>query len=280
MGCDVEPRQRLEILAPAILGRPRVDVTLRISGLFRDVFPQQIALFHAAAQAVAARDDETRQPACAGEAAPRVFGAAPGAYGTGVARAALGGDWERRDDLGEAYLAATGFAYDGGEARETDAFRRKVAEAQAFVHVQDMAGQDVLDSDAFAEHEGGFAAAAAALGAKPALYHLDATDPEAPKARPLAQEIARVAPGARDQSGWLKGQMRHGFRGAAEIAETVDNLFASRPPPTPSPTAISICCSTPSAATTRCARSSSAPTRRPPPPSPTASPRRCSAASG
>jgi len=213
-----------EVLAPAVLGRPRVDVSLRVSGLFRDVFPAQIALFHEAAQAAAARVDETDNPLRGREGA-RVFGAAPGAYGTGVARAALGGDWERRDDLGAAYLAATGFAYDGGEAQATSAFREKVAEAQAFVHVQDMAGQDVLDSDAFAEHEGGFAAAAAALGAKPALYHLDATDPQAPRARPLAQEIARVLRARATSPVWLKGQMRHGFRGAAEIAETVDNLY-------------------------------------------------------
>jgi cobaltochelatase CobN len=215
-----------EVLAPAVLGRPRVDVTLRISGLFRDVFPEQVTLFHAAAEAVAAREDETAEDnPLRGGASARVFGAAPGAYGTGVARAALSGDWERRDDLGEAYLAATGFAYSGGEAQATGAFREKVAEAQAFVHVQDMAGQDVLDSDAYPEHEGGFAAAAAALGSKPALYHLDATDPQAPKARTLTQEIARVVRARATSPVWLKGQMRHGYRGAAEIAETVDNLY-------------------------------------------------------
>ena len=215
-----------EVLTPAALGRPRVDVALRISGLFRDVFPQQIALFHAAAEAVAARDDETAEEnPLRGGAPARVFGAAPGAYGTGVARAGLAGNWQSRDDLGEAYLAATGFAYEGGEARESSEFRDKAAQAQAFVHVQDMAGQDVLDSDAFAEHEGGFAAAAAALGARPALYHLDASDPAAPKARPLAQEIARVVRARAISPVWLKGQMRHGFRGAAEIAETVDNLY-------------------------------------------------------
>jgi cobaltochelatase CobN len=93
------------------------------------------------------------------------------------------------------------------------------------VHVQDMAGQDVLDSDAFAEHEGGFAAAAASLGATPAMYHLDATRPDAPKARTLAREVARVLRARATNPIWLKGQMRHGARGAAEIAETVDNLY-------------------------------------------------------
>ena len=214
-----------EVLAVAALGRPRVDVTLRISGLFRDVFPDQIALFHAAAEAVAARDDEGADNPLSGTAPERVFGAAPGCYGTGVARAALRGDFESRDDLGETYLAATRFVYGSSEARETPAFRAKAAKAQAYVHVQDMAEQDLFDSDAFAEHEGGFAAAASALGAAPALYHLDATTPERPKARTLAQAAARALRARAANPVWLKGQMRHGYRGAAEIAETIDNLY-------------------------------------------------------
>jgi len=202
-------------------------VTLRISGLFRDVFPEQISLFHAAVNAIAARDDETEEdnPLRAAGTILRVFGAAPGHYGTGVARAGLGGRWERREDLGETYLAATGYAYAGEAAQKSGEFRARVAAAQAHLHVQDMAGQDVLDSDAFAEHEGGFSAAAAALGSAPSLYHLDAADPEKPKARPLAEEIARVLRARATNPRWLKGQMRHGARGAAEIAETVDNLY-------------------------------------------------------
>ena len=215
-----------EVLTLAQLGRPRVDVTLRISGLFRDVFPEQLALFHAAVNAVAARDEPLQDNPLAGAGAvSRIFGAAPGDYGTGVARAALSGAWDTRDDLGKAYLAATGFAYDGAQARASNEFRDRVGAAQAFVHVQDMAGQDVLDSDAFAEHEGGFAAAAGALGAKPAMYHLDATDPDKPRTRTLAREVARALRARATYPVWLQGQMRHGFRGAAEIAETVDNLY-------------------------------------------------------
>jgi cobaltochelatase CobN len=210
-----------EVRALAVLGRPRVDVTLRISGLFRDVFPEQISLFNAAVAALAGRDDEPDEDNPLKGAQARIFGAAPGEYGANVARAALGGDWESRDDLGRAYLAASSHAY-GAEAGD---FAARVAAAQAFVHVQDMAGQDVLDSDAFAEHEGGFSAAAAALGAAPAMYHLDATKPEAPKARTLAREIARALRARATNPVWLTGQRRHGARGAAEIAETVDNLY-------------------------------------------------------
>ncbi len=221
-----------EILTVAALGRPRADVTVRVSGLFRDVFPEQITLFDAAVSAVAEREDESdednplRAAATAEGSRARVFGAAPGAYGTGVVRRALADDWTAREDLGAAYLKATGFAYEGSSVRETTEFGDRVAASQAFVHVQDLPGQDVLDSDAFADHEGGFAAAAGTFGAAPALYHLDATDPSTPRARPLAEAIARALRGRAANPRWIKGQMRHGFRGAAEIAESVDNLFA------------------------------------------------------
>lgn len=223
------------IESPAALGRPRVDVTLRISGLFRDVFPGQIALFDEAVRAVAALDepddDNPLAAACGaeGEAEPvRVFGTAPGAYGVGLGEILAEGAWRGRVELGAAYLAASAHAYarglDGTAAAEL--FRARVATADAFVHVQDLAEQDVLDADAFATHEGGFAAAAHALGAAPALYHADTTRPERPRLNTLTEEIARVLRGRATNPRWLDGQMRHGHRGAAEIAETVDNLFA------------------------------------------------------
>ena len=219
-----------EVLPLAMLGRPRVDVTLRISGLFRDVFPSQIALFVAAVRAVAALEESADDNPLAGlEGAnlARVFGAAPGAYGIGLGRRIAEGEWAERSELAEAYLAATSHAYDGdGEGREAAAaFRRRVAGAEAFVHTQDLPGQDALDADAFAEHEGGFAAAAAEAGANPALYHLDSTAPGAPKVRSLAQEIARALRGRAANPRWLSGQMRHGHRGAAEIAQSLDNLY-------------------------------------------------------
>ena len=161
-----------EVLPLAMLGRPRVDVTLRISGLFRDVFPSQIALFAAAVRAVAALEESADDNPLAG-----LQGASAGAHIRRGARRL----WRRArrahraratgrsaSELAEAYLAATSHAYDGeGEAREAAAeFRTRVAGAEAFVHVQDLPGQDALDADAFAEHEGGFAAAAAEVGAQ------------------------------------------------------------------------------------------------------------------
>jgi cobaltochelatase CobN len=217
-----------EVLPLAMLGRPRVDVTLRISGLFRDVFPSQIALFAAAVRAVAALEESSEDNPLAGlEDATRVFGAAPGSYGVGLGPRIARGDWTKRAELAEAYLAATSHAYNGeGDAREAAGeFQTRVAGAEAFVHVQDLPGQDALDADAFAEHEGGFAAAAAEVGASPVLYHLDSTAPAQPKIRTLGQEIARALRGRAANPRWLQGQMRHGHRGAAEIAQSLDNLY-------------------------------------------------------
>ena len=217
-----------EILPLASLGRPRVDVTLRISGLFRDVFPAQVAMFDAAVRAVAGLDEPAEDNPIAGaEDARRVFGAAPGAYGVGIGKALAQGEWRERDELAQIYLDAVSHAYGGGEGEAAGAaFASRVAGADAFVHVQDMPGQDTLDSDAFAEHEGGFAAAAAKFARRPAIYHVDATDSAKTRVRTLKEDVARTLRARAANPRWIEGQMRHGHRGAAEIAETVDNLFA------------------------------------------------------
>jgi cobaltochelatase CobN len=224
-----------DILPLAVLNRPRVDVTLRVSGLFRDVFPAQIALFADAVRAVAAlqesRDDNplaASVQAGTGDSGQRVFGAAPGAYGIGISGILAEGAWSSRDALGEAYLQATSHAYGTGSEGVPAApdYRAIVARADAYLHVQDLPGQDILNADAFAEHNGGFAAAAAALGNHPALYHADTTAPERSTVRTLREEAARVTRARAANPRWIAGQMRHGFRGAAEIAETIDNFFA------------------------------------------------------
>jgi len=219
-----------EIQSPARLGRPRVDVTLRISGLFRDVFQTQIALFDEAVKAVASLDeDEETNPLAAscGSLSPRIFGAASGVYGLGLSTKIATGDFKDRSDLGAHYIQTSGYAYsdkaDGIMAMQT--FAEKIRDADIFVHAQDMSGQDILDADAFAEHEGGFTAAALSLNANPAIYHVDATG-ETAKVHTLEEEIARVLRGRAINPRWLESQMNHGHRGAAEIAETIHNFFS------------------------------------------------------
>ena len=224
-----------EILPLAVLDRPRIDVTLRISGLFRDVFPTQIGLFAALVRAVAALDEAPEDNPLAAsvgadtaDAGHRIFGAGPGAYGIGLADVLACGQQPDRAELGEQYLQATSHAYglDADAQPAAQAFRTQVAQADAFLHVQDIAGQDILDSDAFAEHEGGFAAAAFALGRQPALYHADTITDGKSKVRTLREEVAQVVRARATSPRWIAGQMRHGYRGAAEIAETIDNFLA------------------------------------------------------
>ena len=223
-----------EIVPPARLTHPRVDVALRISGLFRDVFPAQIALFDQAVRTVSELDeeDEVNPLAAARRLAPkiplRVFGAAPGAYGIGLTRAIDHDPALTRHELGARYLAASSHAYRGaqGEGVATTAFTECVAAADAFIHVQDQDEQDILDASDAVDHEGGFAAAAQMLGNDVPVYHVETARPDAIRVRTLAQEIARVVRARASNPRWIAGQMRHGHRGAAEIAGTIDRLYA------------------------------------------------------
>ncbi len=213
----------VEVLPCASIGRPRVDVTWRISGLFRDLFPAQIALLDAATRAVAARDEPADDnPLRATGTLARIFGTAPGAYGAGI------DGLTEPAEIGEAYLVAASHSYggadgDGGPA--PGAFADRVASADLLVHVSDDPARDLLEGAEDAAHVGGFAAAAAALGNNPDLVMLDMTDPRRPRARPLSNALARIVRARAINPRFIEGQMRHGPRGAAELAETVDRLI-------------------------------------------------------
>lgn len=217
----------IEVLPIAELERPRIDVTLRVSGLFRDVFPTLSVLFGQAVRALSARDEAPDWNPYVGQAGARVFGPAPGSFGLGIA--AQIGDYSEasRRAAGEAWLAASSWAYDGGTGQQdAEALRDRVRKADTFVHLQDLPETDLLLAEDYASHEAGFAAAQAVTGGKAALYHLDNTDPERPRARGLTEEIARVVQARAANPAWLAGMRRHGFRGAAEIAATLENMAA------------------------------------------------------
>ncbi|GAC1040772.1 cobaltochelatase subunit CobN [Rhizobium sp. No.120] len=239
-----------EIIPPAMLGRPRVDVTLRISGFFRDAFPEQIALFDRAIRAVGMLDEDTtdnpiaarmrgeiRRLEAAGldtasanrRAGYRIFGSKPGAYGAGLQALIDEKGWERRADLAEAYLVWGSYAYGAGEEgrAERGVFEERLRSIQAVVQNQDNREHDLLDSDDYYQFEGGMAAAAEQLGgARPSIYHNDHSRPETPMIRSLEEEIGRVVRGRVVNPKWIEGIMRHGYKGAFEIAATVDYLFA------------------------------------------------------
>lgn len=239
-----------EVLPESVLGRPRVDVTLRISGFFRDAFPALIDLFDSAVRAVADMDEadavnpirarvRSERAAlvangldpddAARRAGFRVFGSKPGAYGAGLQALIDEKGWSTEADLARAYIAWGGYAYGqgaGGEARH-GLFERRLGALDAVVHNQDNREHDVLDSDDYYQFEGGMTAAVRTVsGAQPAVYHSDHSRPESPRVRTLEDEISRVVRARVVNPKWIAGVMRHGYKGAFEMSATVDYLFA------------------------------------------------------
>jgi cobaltochelatase CobN len=239
-----------EILPVSVLDRPRIDVTLRISGFFRDAFPGLIDLFDSAARAVAALDEPPSiNPLAARFAADRetlenqglspeeasqragyrIFGSKPGAYGAGLQVMIDERIWEDEADLAEAWLGWSGYAYGAGtEGRPQRAMlETRLAAADAVLHSQDNREHDILDSDDYYQFEGGLALVVRRLsGRAPAVWHNDHSRPEQPRIRSLREELGRVVRGRAANPRWIAGVMRHGYKGAAEIAATVDYLFA------------------------------------------------------
>jgi cobaltochelatase CobN len=239
-----------EILPLSILDRPRVDVTLRISGFFRDAFPQQVDLVASAARAVAELDEPPalnplaeragRERAAfeasglpaeqaAKRAALRVFGSKPGAYGAGLQALIDERGWQTGADLARAYIAWGGYAYgDGAEgAAEHRLFETRLGQVEGVLHNQDNREHDLFDSDDYYQFEGGLAVTVKELsGRKPAVYHNDHSRPESPRIRRLEEEVARIVRGRVVNPKWIAGVMRHGYKGAFEIAATVDYMFA------------------------------------------------------
>ena len=223
-----------EILPQSVLGRPRVDVTLRISGFFRDAFPQLIALVDSAARAVQDMDEpDDLNPAAAraksGEDQTRVFGSKPGAYGAGLQALIDERIWASKSDFADAYLEWGSYAYgkgaDGRKAR--GAFEARLRQTEAIVQNQDNREHDILDSDDYYQFEGGAAAAVSTLqGQDRPIYHNDHSRPERPVIRTLDDEIGRVVRSRVVNPKWIDGVKRHGYKGAFEIAATVDYLFA------------------------------------------------------
>ncbi|MDI9780164.1 cobaltochelatase subunit CobN [Pseudomonas putida] len=239
-----------EILPLSLLDRPRVDVTLRVSGFFRDAFGNLIRLFDAAVQAVAALDEpDDLNPLAARvrneraslqaqgvdaeqaarQAGWRVFGAKPGAYGAGVQNAIDGRLWHSRDDLAEVYLNHGGYAYgardEGTPARAQ--FARRLGQVQAVLQNQDNHEHDLLDSNDYYQFQGGMLAASETLsGGAVASYHGDHSQVDRPRIRTLKEELNRVIRARALNPKWIDGAKRHGYKGAFELAATVDNLFA------------------------------------------------------
>ncbi len=239
-----------EILSPSVLERPRVDVTVRISGFFRDSFPNLINLLYNAINEVSSLNEASEINPLAAQVSSeqsfwleqgltkeqakqrsgyRIFGSKPGAYGAGLQGLIDAQNWKDDADLAQAYLNWSSYAYDNlaqGIA-VPEVFKKRLSELQIVLHNQDNREHDLLDSDDYYQFQGGLTVAVRALtGKNPTVYLGDNSVPANPKVRLLTEEIARVYRSRVVNPKWIAGVMRHGYKGAFEMAATVDYLFA------------------------------------------------------
>ena len=239
----------LDVIPLAELGRPRVDVVCRISGFFRDAFPHVIALLDEAIDLVTALDEPTEanpvrahrieaqralQDAGASadeawqQAGYRVFGSPPGTYGAGILQLIDERQWRTDADFAATYVNWGGYAYTraafGVDARER--FREALTGVQIALKNQDNREHDIFDSDDYLQFHGGMIATVRALsGAGPRPYFGDSQDPARPRVRDLREEALRVFRSRVINPKWMQSIRRHGYKGALEVAATVDYLF-------------------------------------------------------
>ncbi|MFN5221264.1 MAG: cobaltochelatase subunit CobN, partial [Cyanobacteriota bacterium] len=241
----------LEVIPLALLGRPRVDVTLRISGLFRDAFPQLVAWFDQACRLVAAlQEPESLNPLAAaarleGHAA-RIYGSQPGAYGAGLQSLIDSGQWEGRQDLGEAYLSWSSWRYGSlnhSATNPSDAIpadplaidavpdrqglEQRLRGVQVVLHNQDNREHDLLDSDDYYQFQGGLSAAVEKVsGTAPALWFGDHSRSQRPRLHRLEREFDKVLRSRLLNPRWIGAMQNHGYKGGFEMAASLDYLFA------------------------------------------------------
>lgn len=239
----------LKLIPVEQLQRPRIDVVIRVSGFFRDAFPNVLALLDEAVNLAAAADEpdewnyvrkrvraEEQQRIAAGtppevarqEARFRIFSNRPGVYGVGILAAIAEGVWTNRADLAEIYLRWSGYAYTA-QAYGTPAeaiLAARLAACDAVVQNQDNREHDILDSDDYMQFHGGMAAAVRNLrGVTPPTFLGDSSDPARPRVRSLPEELRRVVRARVTNPKWLAAIQEHGYKGALEMAATVDYLF-------------------------------------------------------
>jgi cobaltochelatase CobN len=224
---------KLEVIDLDELGRPRIDVTVRISGFFRDAFPHVLALLDDAVLMVAALDEPVEQNFVRAHTEPeerptRIFGSKPGTYGAGLLQLVDSRSWRDDADLAEVYSTWGGYAYgrgvDGVPARGAmEAAYRRIAVAAKNTDTRE---HDIADSDDYYQYHGGMIATVRALtGTAPAAYVGDSTSPQSVRTRTLHEETSRVFRARVVNPRWMEAMRRHGYKGAFEMAATVDYLF-------------------------------------------------------
>ncbi len=224
----------LEIIPLNQLKRPRVDVTLRISGLFRDAFPHLISIVNRAQNLIANSNEPHEMNPLAklkseGNYKGKIYGSAPGAYGAGLQALIDSGSWENRSDLGEAYLSWSKWKYDGTHEPKEDkkGLEETLGTIQAIIHNQDNREHDILDSDDYYQFQGGLSAAVEKISGKQAkLMFGDHSRFQRPRVYPLEKELDKLIRSRLTNPKWIEGMKRHGFKGAFELGASIDYLFA------------------------------------------------------
>ncbi len=241
----------IEVIPCMLLGRPRVDVTLRVSGFFRDAFANVMKLYDSAVQAIILMDDpgdgnviarnvENRQreliaagvsvEEAARQASFRVFGSKPGAYGAGLQGLIDERCWQKTSDLSDAYLNWGGYAYTNSDSdgeQAIDAFAHQLSTIDVVLHNQDNREHDILDSDDYYQFQGGMTNAVTELSANaPKVYLSDHSNPEKPIVRTLKEELNRVIRSRVLNPKWINAMREHGYKGAFEMTASVDYMFA------------------------------------------------------
>jgi cobaltochelatase CobN len=231
----------LEPIPLAELGRPRIDVTVRISGFFRDAFPHVVTMLDDAVQLVASLDESAQDNYVRAHtqadlaehgdqrrSTTRIFGSKPGTYGAGLLQLIDSRNWRDDADLAEVYTAWGGFAYGRGldGAPAADDMNRQYRRIAVAAKNTDTREHDIADSDDYFQYHGGMVATVRALtGQSPAAYIGDNTRPEAVRTRTLSEETTRVFRARVVNPRWINAMRRHGYKGAFEMAATVDYLF-------------------------------------------------------
>ncbi len=231
----------IEVIPLEELGRPRIDVLVRISGFFRDAFPNVVEMIDEAVRAVAGLDEpegmnfvreniaaEIGRGSDPERAAYRVFGSKPGSYGAGLLNLLDERNWTTDKDLADVYVAWGGYAYGRGApgVPAFQAFRQRLSGVNVAVQNQDNREHDIFDSDDYFQFHGGMIASVRAMtGQNPKAYFGDTSKPERVKTRDLREEVVRVFRSRVVNPKWIESIQRHGYRGAFELAATVDYLF-------------------------------------------------------
>jgi cobaltochelatase CobN len=220
----------LDVIPVSELGRPRIDVTVRISGFFRDAFPNLVGLIDDAVALVADLDesDTDNYVRANGTADARIFGPKPGAYGSGVLAALESRRWDDAADLAAVYQTWSGWSYRRGVmgAADPDAMARRFAAIDVAIKNQDNREHDIFDSDDYLQDHGGMVVTARVLSGRDVkAWFGDSADPSRPRVRSLAEEAARVVRTRVLNPKWINAMQRHGYKGAFEMAATVDYLF-------------------------------------------------------